>query len=558
MMKRDKTPMKWNVFPMKRIICLLFVLFVSLLQTTYAQEAGSFTEGTVSYVTSRSVYVKFTSTEALSAGDTLYISQGGQNLPALVVNNLSSISAVCTPLNNMVFRTGDRILARVETKSGDLTKDQSPTGTPVINKTVVQKTDTVPASGDALSPAVPARTQQIKGKIAVATYSNFSNTPSDDFHRMRYTISLNARNISDSRLSAETYVSFVHKSGQWDIIKDNIFRGLKIYNLAVSYEAGKNIRLLAGRKINPKLSNMGAVDGLQAEFRSGSFTTGVLVGSRPHMLDYSFNSSLFQYGLFVSHEKAVNKGSMQTTAAFVDQKNAGYTDRRFTYVQHSNSVINNLYLFGSAEFDLYRIENEVTDNSPRLSNLYFSIRYRILSNLSVSASYSARKNVIYYETFKSALERMLEAEMQQGYTAQVSYRPFRRLSLGANAGYRKREDDPKASMNGYLYASYSNIPGINASATLSATLLQTSYLSGNVYAASLSRDILKQKVNASITYRYQDYKFEHSETSLLQHTGELSLNWNIIRKLSLSANYEGTFDKDYTFNRIYLQLAKRF
>lgn len=249
---------------------------------------------------------------------------------------------------------------------------------------------------------------------------------------------------------------------------------------------------------------------------------------------------------------------MQTTVAFVDQKNAGYTDRRFTYLQHSNSIVNNLNLFGSAEFDIYRLENEVANNSPRLSNLYLSARYRILSNLSMSVSYSARKNIIYYETYKSILDRLLESEMQQGYNAQVSYRPLRKLSLGANAGYRNRKDDPKASTNAYLYATYAGVPVIDASVTLSATMLQTSYLDGKVYSASVNRDIWKQKVNATITYRYQDYRFVHSETSLLQHTGELSLNWNIIKKLALSINYEGTFDKDYTFNRVYLQLTKRF
>lgn len=543
---------------MKKNFALIFFISIAFLQTALAQDNSSFSEGTVSYVTSRSVYVKFTSTELINAGDTLYSKQGEKTLPGLIVNNLSSISAVCTPLNNMIFKTGDRIYARNTVRAGAVIKEQSPTGVPLPGNTQAQKApDSLTGSGETIQ-AAPARVQPIKGRISVATYSNFSNTPSNDFHRMRYTLSLNARNINDSRLSAETYISFAHKSGQWDVIKDNIFRGLKIYNLAVSYEVGKNLKLLAGRKINARLSNMGAVDGLQAEIKTGSFTTGVIIGSRPHTLDYSFNSSLFQYGLFVSHEKPVNRGVMQTTVAFVDQKNSGYTDRRFTYVQHSNSAINNIYLFGSAEFDLYRLENEVTSNSPRLSNLYLSLRYRILTNLSVSASYSARKNIIYYETFKSALDRLLESEMQQGYTAQISYRPWKRVSLGANAGYRNRKDDPRATMNGYLYATFSNIPAINATVTLSATLLETSYLNGNVYTASLSRDILKKKVYATLTYRYQDYTFMHSETSLIQHTGEFSFNWNIIKKLSLSTNYEGTFDKDYIFNRVYLQLTKRF
>ena len=48
-------------------------------------------------------------------------------------------------------------------------------------------------------------------------------------------------------------------------MKENIFTGLKIYNLSASYAINETMSLSFGRKINPKLSSVGAIDGLQFE-----------------------------------------------------------------------------------------------------------------------------------------------------------------------------------------------------------------------------------------------------------------------------------------------------
>ncbi len=123
--------------------------------------------------------------------------------------------------------------------------------------------------------------------------------------KLQYTFSLNARNIGGSGLSAESYVIFVHKINEWDKVKSDIFNGLKIYNLSLAYDIGNHSRVIAGRKINPKFSNMGAVDGLQYELKIKSFTAGVIAGFRPDFANYGFNSDLFEYGGFLYHEHAV-------------------------------------------------------------------------------------------------------------------------------------------------------------------------------------------------------------------------------------------------------------
>lgn len=520
---------------------LIFLIGILAAPFIQAQTQNGVTEGTVSHITSSSVYVRFGSTSSISKGDTLFISSDSKRVPVLIVEAVSSLSTVCKLISPEIkLSVNDKIL-----HSNKQTNIQLPSS------------DTIKITQPSAE-ASPVRIENIKGRISVASYNNFSNTPAGNTQRMRYTFMLNARNISNSRVSAETYVSFVHRSGQWSEIKDNIFHGLKIYNLNVGYQASNNLRFTAGRKINTKLSNMGAVDGLQAEYKFNSFHAGAIVGSRPHNVDYSINTSLFQYGIYLAHERTVQNGNVETTIAFADQRNHGAIDRRFAYLQHSNSVFKNLFLFGSAEFDIYRLVNQIQENAPRLSNVYASARYRMFKNLSLSLSYSARKNIIYYETYKTTLETLIENELQQGYMAQVNYRPFNKLSVGATAGYRNRKGDPAESKNAYVYASYSEIPGLKAALTLSGNIIETSYLSGKIYSAGLSRNIFKQKVSSSLTYRYQDYSFSYSESQLVQHTIEAGLNWFILKKLSMAVNYEGTFEKINTYNRVYLQLTKRF
>jgi hypothetical protein len=325
-----------------------------------------------------------------------------------------------------------------------------------------------------------------------------------------------------------------------------------------------------GRKINPRISNAGAIDGLQYELRTGSFSVGLFGGTRPNYENYSFDPNLLQFGGYLGHDLAGKNGSMQTTLAFIDQMNQGYTDRRFAYLQHTNSLLRNLYFFGSAEVDLYKktmnkvdtaVSTDTTytqDNSPTLSNLYVSLRYRPIRQLSLSVSYSARQNVIYYESYKSLVDRMLEAATVQGFNFQVSYQPFKLLSIGINAGYRDSKNDPRPTRNLYGYLTYSQIPGVNVAATLSATFLETSYMSGNIYSLAFSRDLVPGKLSGELGYRYVSYKFYSGEANLVQNMAEVNLMWRILKKLSCGLYYEGTFDTASTFNRIYFNVTQRF
>ncbi|MCK9424263.1 MAG: hypothetical protein M0Q38_16880, partial [Bacteroidales bacterium] len=216
-------------------------------------------------------------------------------------------------------------------------------------------------------------------------------------------------------------------------------------------------------------------------------TVGIIAGFRPNYSDYGFNVNLFQAGGYLYNQFAGKNGDMQTTLAFVQQMNSWKTDRRFAYLQHVNSLVKNLTFFGSVELDLYRLNFNPQDstytpsNNPRLTNLYLSMNYRVIRQLTLCFSYSALQNIIYYETYKSYLDKLLDPATLQGYMFQIICRPVNKLAVGITTSYRFEKNDPKDTKNLYGYITYSQIPGINVSATASVTLLETSYIGGNIY-----------------------------------------------------------------------------
>ena len=310
------------------IISILLFLSISLKSQSYSQSS----EGNISYITTQNVYVKFKSTSDILIGDTLYMHNGTNLTPVLLVTNLSSISCVCSPLTSIELMVNDKLLTKPPKKVA-IKSDSTKTAEIIaVTPANIQKTDSLIKSPEILK-------QNINGRLSLASYSNFSNTPGGNSQRMRYTFVLNAHNISDSKFSAESYISFSHSDKNWDDIKSNVFNGLKIYNLAVQYQPNKSIDIYFGRKINSNISNIGAIDGFQIEKRFRSFFVGGFAGSRPDYTDYSFNADLFQAGAFVGHIFSnKKKRNMRTTLAFVEQKNNWLTDRRFAYFQHSNSL----------------------------------------------------------------------------------------------------------------------------------------------------------------------------------------------------------------------------
>jgi hypothetical protein len=535
---------------MKKLLLILAALFT--LSAAFAQdtEVDDIRMGKITYLSSQNIYVGFENTDGIQPGDTLYLAKNRQVVPALIVTNLSSISCVCRPIPGIDVQLED-IIQFKPNAAPQITPES-----PAFADTITETEEPVVEPEEIIEPEEPK--EQISGRVSVSSYADLSDAETRDNFKMRYILSLSAANISDSKLSFESYIAFSHRSNEWSEIKNNIYNGLKIYNLSVNYTFSEDTRLWFGRRINPRVSSIGAIDGLQAEHKLNNFTLGAIAGSRPDWTDYSFNFKLFQAGVYASHEYANSNMNMMNTIAIVDQENNWNTDRRFIYLQHTNRLLKKLYIFGSGEIDLYKKVNGIQENTFNLTNLYLRLRYRVMRNLSFSLSYSARNNVILYETYKSFIERLLETETLQGFVASVNVKPVRNINVGLRAGYRDRGGDIRPSKNLYGYVNFARLPVWDLSATATAIFLETSYLRSKVFGLRLSRDLIPGKLFGSLGYRNINYDYLNQDYAIAQNCIEFNLNLKTIWKIYASLNYESTFDKDLSYYRVYVNLTKRF
>ena len=524
------------------------ILSICLTSTIHAQTNETIVKGTISYLSSQNVYVKFETTEGIKVGDTLFVARNNVLIPVLKVSNLSSVSCVGSLIGLITLTISTPIFGKIKVeKKKEKLIPKEPNGSTSVNDQAI----------NAIANPVLGRAERssIDGRLAISTYSTITNSTTDQ--RYRYNLSLNAMHISDSKISLESYISLTHKSKELHLIGNDINKYLKIYSLALRYDISRTTNLTFGRKVNLNMANVGAVDGIHFETGHKDFTYGAVLGSRPDFFDYSYNPKLMQFGFFGAHNIQRENGNMQTSLAFFDQMNKFKTDRRFAYFQHSNSLVKKLDLFCSFEFDFYTFVNLRPTNTFDLTSTYISLRYKPWKKLSVFVSYDARKNVYYYETFKNQIDSIIDRETRQGLRFQFTYRPTKFLNWGGSAGYRFQKSDPSPSINGYSYLSYNQVPLIRSALTFNATMLKSSYIDGMVYGISLSRDMFNGKVYTELQYRLVNYSYKNSHTNLRQDIAELSLSWRIAKKLTLSADVEATHETGNNYGRIYVSLIHR-
>lgn len=541
-----------------RRILIVALLFMSGI-TVFGQNATMDTiGGEVSYKTSLSIYVKFESTKDIKIGDTLYMLSGQTIMPVLIVKYISSTSCVGTPLTDQGIEKGTKIIARVEAKKE---KPQPPAVTSELNPVIKEAqgiTEAEDINNTQSQKKAVKKIEKLQGRIMAASYLNYSGHPQFDKQRMRYTLTFNANHIANTGLSAESYISFRHTINEWQDVKDNFKQAFKIYSLAFQYDVNESTRFWVGRKINFNISNIGAIDGIQAEKNFNKTLVGVFAGSRPDLTDYGFNFDLKQYGAYVGNTIEGKNGSIQNTLAIAEQRNHNSTDRRFAYLQHLNSAIKRINIFTSFEFDLYKVINEKPKNTFDITSVYFSLRYRASDKLSLFGSYDARKNIIYYETYKNFIDQLLEDETRQGFRFSFNYHPFKKITVGSSAGYRFQKGNPTASTNLNSYLTISRVPGLDVSATVSATLIHSVYLDGLIYGVRASRDIINGKLYGEAEFRVVDYKYKNVEFPLKQYIAATSLSWRILKKLSFAFNYEAEIQNKKVTSRIYTNIIQRF
>jgi hypothetical protein len=536
-------------------------MIFSLSLQVSGQITGQPAEGKISYTTSKSVYVRFESTENISTGDTLSLWVDDRWVPALVVRQKSSTSCVTDLLIPSIQPIVGQRVQEQKAKQAVISPDNDEKQ--IIEPAVTLDKPLEKAIGNLPQDSLRVedkkeRKQLINGRLSVTTNGMFNPGESSNFQRIRTAFSMQVQNIHKSSFSAQTYITYRYRYGI-DQSTTDFYNDFKIFALAVEYAPDKPFKIWAGRRINSYIANLGTIDGIQGEVSRGKYIFGAFAGSRPDIENFSFNIKLPQFGIYaVRNDQRLDGSNAQTTLALSEQQNQFLTDRRFVYIQHNNSLLKRLNVFFSSELDLFKKVNGISESQISLTSLYASLRYRIRNNLSLTGSYDNRRNIIYYESYQTFIDQFLAQETRQGFRAQVTYTPFRFLNINASAFYRFQGNNPQPTTNYVANLGIMSLPGMFQTVNLSVNLLESYYFKGRILGARLNGQTLKGKLGIELNYRNVQYDFFNAETSLNQHIGGVSFSVNLMKKSALMLNYEGTFEPSQEYHRYFITFIQRF
>ena len=531
---------------------IFFLIFTSYL---LGQEAGPAMEGIVSFVTTNNVYVKFADTESILIGDSLELLSS--NTSCLIVKSKSSTSCVCIVVEGCTINKGDTVLFTPKISSDSEEGGQTEEVISTENDKDMFRLTSAPLEEEIETKS--AYNENIRGSVAASSYSNLFSDRAD-LHRIMTQLSVDANHINNSRFSANAYINYrqIIDEPESSSLSQNNF--LRIYNLGGRFDATPNLSFTLGRNINPKMSSVGAIDGLQVEHYFGDSYVGIVGGFRPDIFDYGFNADLQQYGGYVGTTTSSESLRSETTLGFIEQRANGDIDRRYTYLQHTGTLFKNLNLFASAELDIFSKVNFTTKNNPRLTNLFISARYRFNRKVNLMVSYDSRKRILFYETFQTEIERLLDEDIaRQGIRARLSFRPIKYVNAGLSYGKRFQSDEQNQSDNMHAYVTFSRLPQLGGRLNLSYNRNSSGYLKSNIGSIRHSRSLLRNnRLNADFYYRYVYYQYTNLSDPLQQNYFGTGISYNLTRNLLLSISGELTTFNEENNYRINTRIVQRF
>ena len=223
-------------------------------------------------------------------------------------------------------------------------------------------------------------------------------------------------------------------------------------------------------------------------------------------------------------------------------------------------VGNNFNLFSSVEMDLYSLNSDLTQGGSRLTNLHISSHFRVHKSVRLSVSYDTRRQIIFYETYRTYLERLIaDDEARQGIRARINWKPMKGVKVGFSYGKRYQNSLQNASDNYNVYASIRNLPLIRGVLSGNINVNQSAYLNSASTTIRHNRYFFKNKVNVSNYLRTVVYTYNpERETTIVQQFLGTNMNYMFGDNWSAGALAEFSLRKAEYKGRINLRITKRF
>jgi len=105
---------------------IFYILIIFLTVNAYSKtDSENIISGSVSYISSQNIYVKFENTEGIEIGDTLFIKEKNKFIPAVKVDHKSSTSCAGTPFTDKKIEINSSIYAFITIMQTDSVSEVS-------------------------------------------------------------------------------------------------------------------------------------------------------------------------------------------------------------------------------------------------------------------------------------------------------------------------------------------------------------------------------------------------------------------------------------------------
>jgi hypothetical protein len=179
--------------------------------------------------------------------------------------------------------------------------------------------------------------------------------------------------------------------------------------------------------------------------------------------------------------------------------------------------------------------------------------------LSFFVSYDSRRRIIYYETLRTEIERLLaDDEARQGIRSRVNIRPFKYTSIGLSYAKRFQASNQNKSDNINGYFNYSKLPGIGGRISVNYNLNQSNYNESNVLSIRHSRSLIKRKLQGDFYFRMSKNNYIGSENTTEYNYYGASFSYRLSKSLRFSLLSELSTTKERRNIRLNTKLIKRF
>ncbi len=502
------------------------------------QPSPAVSQGTVTYVSAKTVYLDIGTDHGAAVGDSVYLTRGGSLVALGVLSAVSSLSSMVPLPSGTTPARGDRVMAYHRTRTD--------------THEAVKGSEGVP--GDP-----PMASRHINGRVALQYIGGGSVATGFSFSQPALLLHLNVPALFGSGIRFTMHGRVTRDLGTPGTLSGSPSRtNARVYTLALTSDApDRTFGYALGRISSRYVGGLGPIDGAELVFRTGRITGGILGGFQPDYRTSSLDTRQQKTALFANLAWRAAAGTAgDVTLAYGRQMHRGKLDRDFLYAQSSTRLGESLYLYHSSEVDVTGLEGTERKSRLRLTNTFLSGSYSPLQWLSLDAGYNATRTVYYLESMNIRTDTLMDNLLRQGVRGGMTIRLPSRIQLSGRVHVSPAAGDLRSSRTLIGMVRMHSIANSGISAGFQVAAITGMYTEGTNLSGHLEYTA-GQRFTADLSGEHYLYTLVRTGDRQRTTTVSLSLQAFIDRRWHVLGGMDQLWEDGQPFQRIFAELGVR-